>query len=527
MSYAWQAQATTAVEWASPQQCEAFNWGPTPVVLSGGFGSGKTHVGCMKAIWLSDTFKYNRGVIARRVGKELRATTMSTFFKLLPPSAYAKRWGGSRNDSEGYLRFARSGSEVLFMHLENSEISSILKGLEINWFVWDQAEENPEGGEEIFDTLVSRLGRWNKTEVPQWLIDQHLRTTGTAWPYYYPNTDRPMAPSYPILICNPDVETHWIYRRFHPESEESSEYRTKRRYHFIHMPSDSNRYLSEINKEFLFNQDAAFVRRNALGLWGLPAGAIHHVDKLSLVPGSPELLAYFRQACTLHRFLDHGDSAPTCCLWAAVDRNDNVFVFREYYLPNALISAHRRHITELSEFEDYDFNLADPAIFNQTGQSHAKGRFSVADEYQDTAFDPHTALYWSPADNNELGTRNRINEYLQVDPARIHPITHEAGAPRLFFVTPTATYPQGCVHVLRQTRSQRREKVGTEMGRPIFSDDRDTSVPDHAYDCLRYLIASRPPVAVDPKVVAGGNTFFGAQRRIAEKQRRELGMRRR
>jgi hypothetical protein len=517
---------TEAIRWASPQQEEAFHWGPSPLCLSGGFGSGKTHGACLRAIHISDLFPFNRGVIARRVGKELRATTMSTFFKILPPSAYAQKFGGRRNDSEGYLRLARSQSEILFLHLENSEISSILKGLEINWFVWDQAEENPEGGEEIFDTMVSRLGRWTKTEVPQWLVDEHVRTTGTPWPYYYPGTTRPQPPSYATIVCNPDVETHWIYRRFHPESEESGEYREKRGYHFIHMPSDSNEFLSDINKQLLYTQDAAFVRRNALGLWGLPAGAIHHIDKRSLVPGSPELLAHLRQTCTLHRSMDHGDSAPTCCLWWAVDRAGNVICLREYYQPNALISTHRKNITELSEFESYDFNLADPSIFNTTMQSAKKGKFSVADEYRDVVEQPaHTALFWTAGDNNELGTRNRINEYLRVDETRVHPFTQAVGAPRLFFLTPTPDYPQGCVHVLRQTRGQRREKVGTELGRPIFSDERDPDVPDHAYDCLRYFIASRPPLAVALGPTAGPNTFFGAQQRLAQKQRRQWGMR--
>jgi hypothetical protein len=63
------------------------------------------------------------------------------------------------------------------------------------------------------------------------------------------------------------------------------------------------------------------------------------------------------------------------------------------------------------------------------------GRWSVADEYSEVLSQPReTAVFWSRADNNELGTRNRINEYLRFDPTRIHPVTKEPGAARLFFV---------------------------------------------------------------------------------------------
>jgi hypothetical protein len=53
-------------------------------------------------------------------------------------------------------------------------------------------------------------------------------------------------------------------------------------------------------------------------------------------------------------------------------------------------------------------------------------------------------------------------------------------APRgLFFVRNNDTYPNGVLHILRETRAQRRVKVGTDLGRPIFSDERDPNIADH------------------------------------------------
>lgn len=509
---------TTTIQWASPVQQHAFEYGPYPMCMSGGWGSGKTFAGCLKALWLSDTFPKNRGIIARKVAKELRQTTMATFFKICPPSAYKYNLG-ARNDNDGLLRL-NNGSEILWLHLDNPETEGIIKGLEINWFLIDQAEENPERMEELFDMLLGRLGRWDQTEVPAWLLEREA-AAGRPWQYTHPTTKEPGPPPYAMLACNPDTELHWIYRRFHPESAAFHDTFEKRGYRMFDMPSLENQFLTDTNRQQLLDHDESFVNRYVLGKWGLPEGAIHTVHQESLVEGSYELLHYLRQTCTLHRILDHGDSAPTCCLWAAVDRNGNVFVYREYYLPNALISTHRENITALSEYETYAFNLADPSIFHKEMQKFG-GRWSVSDEYSDSReHAASTALFWSPADNNELGTRNRVNEYLRVDPARVHPISRTLGSPRLFFVKANSQYPQGCVHAIAQTRAQRREKIGTDLGRPLFSDERDESITDHAYDCVRYLIASRPPVYVQDGQHAAPGTFLGEAARMDRfKQRR-------
>ena len=520
---------TQRIEWASPTQEAAYNYGPMPQCASGGFGAGKTFAFDLKALWLSDAFPKNRGVIARRVAKELRATTMATFYKCCPPQAYM--FGGSRNDQEGRLKL-NNGSEILFLHFEDPETQAMLRGLEINWFFIDQAEEAPEVMESVFDILLARLSRWDVAQVPQAIMDAEEARTGRPWAYRHPDTGKPMPPPYAMLACNPDIELHWIYRRFHPDSAERTRPNMPELdtatgqptgrvlsyadlgYKMFHFPSLENRFLSEVNKQQLLAHDAAFVRRYVLGEWGMPEGAIHVIPPESIVAGTPELLHYLRASCTLHRFLDHGDSAPTCCLWMAVDQDGNLFWYREYYLPNALISTHRANITALSEGERYAFNMADPSIFAKTMQKHG-GRWTVADEYSDVREHPaSTVLHWAPADNNELGTRNRINEYLRVDPVRVHPITKRKGAPRMFFVMANEEYPQGCLHVVREIRSQRRVKVGTDLGRPIFSDERDDNVSDHAYDPLRYGVASRPPLATEHGPSAKPGTFKGEQARL-------------
>lgn len=512
------------LKFTSETQRGAFEHGPTPMLLSGGWGAGKTWLGCKKGLYLSLEYPKNRGVIVRAVGKELRATTQATWYKGCPRHLYDPRLGGRRNDQEGKL-ILRNGSEVLFMHMDDPETAGIIRGLEINWFLIDQAEENPERMEEIFDLLLGRLGRWDIAEVPQWMQDQYREEHGREWPYRHPEKGTPVPPPYPMLTCNPDVETHWLYRRFHPESPEFHEKYAKEGYAFFDMPSEDNQFLGEINLKFLLAHDDAFIRRNVKGLWGMPEGAIHSIHPTSVLEGTPELEKYFREHCTLYRCMDYGDSAPTCVLWMAVDRNGNVFWFREYYMPNLVISKHRANITGLSTYEAYKGNYADPSIFHKMPAKESgttiPARYCVADEYADVKDQPRsTAIFWTPADNNELGTRNRINEYLRFDPDRIHPITRQPGSARMFYVKQGPNYPHGVVHALRQTRNQRRVKIGTELGKPIFSDERDETVTDHAYDPVRYGTATRPPA---PPAIAGykDGTFAGVRKKAKEFRRQQ------
>lgn len=225
--------------------------------------------------------------------------------------------------------------------------------------------------------------------------------------------------------------------------------------------------------------------------------------------------------------MDHGDSAPTCVLWWAVDGDGNHFCFREYYVANKLISEHRAAVASLSMNETYVYQLADPSIFAPSMQKHNQ-RWSVAQEWADCVnFPRETAAFWQKGDNDELGTRNKISEYLRpqgvwevrngepVEVPRVHPITKEKGFwPRIFYVKKTQDYPNGCDQVIRQTKSARREKIGTENGRPIFSDERDIKVPDHAYDPQRYYIAVQAPSpnAIPKKY---SQKSFAGQRQLA------------
>ncbi len=497
---------TREIRFASDAQHEAFSYGPYPLAASGGFGSGKTFMLCLKAMYLSSLYPGNRGLIARKQVKKLEMTTMQTFWKVCPPEAYAY---GRRIDQQKKL-ILNNGSEIIWSQLDDSEILEMIRGLEINWFVIDQAEEVSE---EIFEVLLRRLGRWDQAEVPQYLIDAE-HAAGREWPWFNKETGRYLPPTYGMIACNPDHELHWIYRRFHERSPEWQETYKPQGYKMIHFDSTKNIFLPDQNRDQLLKGTKEFIARFVRGEWGIPEGQIHKIDPMSILRWSEDLDHYIHSQCKLSRTLDHGESAPTACAWWALDRYGNLFCYREYYQPYRLISYHRQRIYEMSLVkakstiggekqdtwvpEKYVSDIADPSIFTPRTQRGIS--VSVAEEYMEVneaGTVKHSALWWQRGDNNELGTRNRINELLRLDPDHKHPFTDKPGAPRLYFVERSVSYPQGCFEIIRETRSQRRVKVGTQDGKDVFSDERDTNVVDHGYDLVRYRVADMDALPVE------------------------------
>ncbi len=389
---------------------------------------------------------------------------MQTFFKICPREIIARH-----NEQDGYTEFINK-SVIHWLHLDKVD-ESTLRGLEINSALVDQAEETEE---KVFDVLDGRIGRWDNAEIPPAML--------AAYPDWPRNqlTGKYIAPSYHMLLCNPDTQYHYIYRKFHPDSLER-----RPAFFYVEGEWDKNLGSAETYAEAI-SHDEEWVNKYVKGQWGISSAQIHQLPSASLLDHSPELVEKVLRKGNLFRVLDHGDASPTCCLWFAV-LDGNYICYREYYVPNRPISYHRKGISELSQGETYSANYADPQIFKTTAQKDG-GFWTTSDEYADSAIDA-PPLHFIAADNNEFATRNRINEQIRGNALRKHPITGEFGAPGLYFIKKGASWPGGCYHAISELQSQRRKSLGYIDGKQIFCDDREDSVADHAYDCVRYFVA--------------------------------------
>lgn len=488
-------------EWASKKQWLAYT-APSELVLFlvGGMNAGKTIVLCRKIIDYLLKYPGFRQLIIRKIGAQMRDTVMTTFYAELP-----KQYISKRDDREGVCELINS-SRVKFQHLDKPDSMGALLSLEINGIYINEAVELEQ---KAFDAAMRRVGRWTKAYVAPEIVAEYEAANGKPWPWKLP-TGQIMPPPLRLLDSNPgEDEKHWLFERFYDSSTERHrkhipELGPDRKptgrafsyadlgYTMIVMPSAENRYASDENLQSIYASGDA--ERWAEGKWGKRKGKIHTIHPDSLIPGSPGILSMVRMRCRLSRVLDHGITAPTSCHWAGTDADGNVYVYREYYQADKLISYHREAIFVMSEGEAYSENLADPSIFAKSMRRNNENRctWSVSDEYLDKGmYKPQTAIAWTKAENQEFGTRNRINEYLEFDPKHRNPFTGQLGSPHYFIITQSDEYKHGCVHLQLEIEAQRL--IQNPDG--SISDERDPDIVDHAYDSgARYLIAARRPI---------------------------------
>jgi hypothetical protein len=480
-------QNRTEVKFHGAQE-DFFRCGPQPHIFFAGVGAGKTWIACLKMLYLLEQYPGSRGVIIRNKGNALRKTTLATFKKLLPRERIH-----SQNLNEGVIKLT-NGSEVLLMHLGNTDSLDNLKSLEINFAYIDQMEEIRDAT--AWDTVLERVGRWTgATRLGGYPLDwPHKTEVGEFIP-----------PTYVFASCYSPGYDHWITARFWEQGDERNRYRKEGYVTFIGSTLENPNLTTKYKQERM-NRGQEYVDRYVRAIsWGANEGAIFNIDSQSLVPYDGGFIDRIRRRMRLHRVLDPADFDTTACLWYATDEHGNVFFYREYGRENLLVSQHRQNIFDLSKEDainvqpSYYSNIADPVISNKTrGRTHDKPpQWSIQDEYSDTRVqNPETAIFWRKSNNDESMTISRLREYLRVDPNHRNPFTGELGAPRVYFIVKSPEWPHGLKETITDIRSARRIEIGQNSdGTKKFGDKRDEDVRDHYLDCVRYAIGMRPSLA--------------------------------
>ena len=170
---------------------------------------------------------------------------------------------------------------------------------------------------------------------------------------------------------------------------------------------------------------------------------------------------------TLYRGIDLGWNNPTAVVWAAVNRENEVFIYREYYERDRNLADHATAIRVLSGDEAYRYSVVDPAA-RQTDPVTGTSLLDTMIQY---------GVPCIPGDNNVPKGITKVAEYFRIN--------EETKRPKLFIC-------ECCHNLIREVRSyhyQTQTSRAKDTRNPV---DKPQKKDDHLADAIRYLLMSTP-----------------------------------
>ncbi|MCA6480541.1 MAG: Terminase-like family protein [Chitinophagaceae bacterium] len=161
------------------------------------------------------------------------------------------------------------------------------------------------------------------------------------------------------------------------------------------------------------------------------------------------------------RAADWGYTSPACCLWFAVDYDNNLYAYRELYANKLTADRFAQRVLELEEGESIRYGVLDASAWAKRGE--------VGPSIAETMI--ANGCRWRPSDrspNSRKSGKLELHRRLSLD---------EEGRPSLFIFS-------NCRNLIRTL-----PKLPLDNNNP---EDVDTTAEDHAYDALRYGVSSRP-----------------------------------
>jgi len=174
-----------------------------------------------------------------------------------------------------------------------------------------------------------------------------------------------------ILDCNPKNQRHWLYKVgcLHQDPETGETLKDAARWGRLHWTPYDNPYLPPDYLDSLESLSGIKRRRMLDGEWCDNDGAVYeefdedvHLFKpFDIPPGWTRI-----------RAIDFGFTNPFACLWGALDEDGRLYIYRERYQTQTLISEHAEKIKKLSENENTYFTVSDHDA-GERAELHSRG----------------------------------------------------------------------------------------------------------------------------------------------------------
>lgn len=423
---------------------------PEDEVLYGGArGGGKTYSLIADPLRYVDNPNF-KALLFRRTTVELRdiiRETKKLYPKIFPSAKYLK--------SERIWEFP-SGATIEFAYAESVDDAERYRGQQYTYIGFDELGQHD--GPEIYDLLI-----------------QSLRTTD------------PTLKTYMRATANPGgAGAWWLKERFINKAPPNtrfwvhSEYVDPRTRKLVSVKK-SMRYIpaTVFDNPYLM-QDTSYVAQLA---------ALPESQKEMMLYGNWDVVEngafpeFNRRLHTCQPFqipshwpkfraIDWGYSTPFCVLWFAVDEENNIWVYREYYGQGIIADEFAREVKMRDQGDLIQYTLIDGSVVSKRGEVGP----SIMETLQENG------LYCGLADRSPgsriLG-KQQVHQRLSL---RFNGRLTESGDPDQ---QPSLKIFNTCVNLIRTlplmvpdpNEPEKVLKKGAE---------------DHAYDALRYGLSSRP-----------------------------------
>ncbi len=431
------------------------------VFYGGARGGGKSYSLIVDPLRHCDK-QAHRALILRRTMPELRdlINHSQRLYKKAFPGAV---W----REQEKEWRFP-SGARIEFGYAESSQDALRYQGQSYTYIGVDELPQFPTP--DIWNDLRGALRSVDPA------IPEYMRATGnpgnigSAWVKEMFVDPAPPNETFFYEVELPDGTKNYISRKFIPAKLSDNPYLTRTKAYMTMLAS-----LPEIKrKQWL---DGSWEEQEGLAFPDFRR-EIHVVDpkKVDILSSMPK----FRAA-------DFGFSSPACVLWFAVDHENNLWVYREYYGKGLVADMFADKILHMEQGENIRYGVLDSSVWAKRGDIGPGIPEIMAKR----------GLVWRMSDRSpgsRINGKYEIHRRLSVDP-----VTNK---PKLFIFNT-------CRNLIKQLSS-----IPIDPNDP---EDCDTKQEDHAIDALRYGVMSRPlnpnsyeaNIAIKRQPEAPVDKFFG------------------
>jgi len=353
---------------------------------------------------------------------------------------YSRAFPGAKwREQEKEWRFP-SGAKIEFGYAENMTDVLRYQGQSYTWIGIDELPQYPTP--DIYNFLRSSL-RSVDPKIPVFMrATGNPGNVGSQWVremFVNPSTPNK---KFDVQISTP-VGIRKISRRFIPAKLQDNPYLMQTDDYYIMLAS-----LPEVQKRQFLDGDWDAFDDSAFPEFKKQT---HVVESFEIPKG------WYR-----FRAADWGYSSPACCLWFAIDYDNNIWIYRELYVTKNTADQFARKVLELEHGEYINYGVLDSSTWAKRGD--------VGPSIAETMI--QNGCRWRPSDRSP---KSRINGKLEMHKRfSINPDTKEPGLMVL----------SNCRNLIRTLST-----LPVDSNNP---EDVDTKAEDHAYDALRYGCMSRP-----------------------------------